>query len=57
MNLVSGRAYYWRFKGEKAYRYGYATLLSAGMYRMGFYSGDSSNGPVVDIDDIEGKPC
>ena len=55
MNLLSGRTYYWRFKGEKAYRYGYATLMSAGMFRMGLYNGDKITGPIVDINDIESK--
>lgn len=44
---------YWRFKGEKAYRYGYATLAGKGLYRMGFWNGDDSHGPFVDPADIE----
>jgi len=48
---------YWRFKGEKAYRYGYATRVSGGLYRMGCWNGDDTNGPIVDPDDIERRPA
>lgn len=44
---------FWRFKGEKAYRYGYATIATKGLYRMGFWRGDNDHGPYVDPDDIE----
>ena len=46
---------YWRFKGEKAYRYGYATHEGRGLYRMGLWNGDTSHGPIVDPYDIEVK--
>ncbi len=44
---------YWRFKGEKAYRYGYPTLAEKGLVRMGLWNGDDSHGPFVDPDEIE----
>ena len=44
---------YWRFKGEKAYRFGYATHIRGNLYRMGFWNGDMSNGPIVDCNDVE----
>lgn len=46
---------YWRFKGDKAYRYGYATEVGYGLYRMGLWNGDTMNGPIVDPNDIEIK--
>lgn len=46
---------YWRFKGEKAYRYGYATEVERGLYRMGTYNGDISHGPIIDPHDIDIK--
>ncbi len=44
---------YWRFKGEKAYRYGFATSVGQGLYRMGLWNGDTSHGPIVDPHDVE----
>ncbi|MCK9571593.1 hypothetical protein M0R72_21765 [Candidatus Pacearchaeota archaeon] len=44
---------YWRFRGEKAYRYGYATEAGRGLYRMGLWNGDDSHGPIVDPYEIE----
>lgn len=44
---------YWRFKGELAYRFGYVTEAGRGLYRMGFWNGDTSHGPIVDPEDIE----
>lgn len=44
---------YWRFKGEKAWRYGYATQEKQGLYRMGLWNGDTTRGPLVDPFDIE----
>jgi len=44
---------YWRLKGEKIYKYGYATPVGGGLYRMGLWHGDSFNGPIVDPNDIE----
>lgn len=46
---------WWRFKGEKAYRFGYATRVSSGLFRMGYWNGDTTNGSVVDPLDIEWK--
>lgn len=48
---------YWRFKGEKAYRYGFATEVegSRGLYQMGLWNGDRNHGPIVDPHDIEIK--
>ncbi len=44
---------YWRFKGEKPYRYGYATQAEKGLYRMGNWNGDTTGGVLVDPYDIE----
>ena len=44
---------YWRFKGEKAYRYGYATEAGRGLYHMGLWNGDTTHGVIVDPNDIE----
>lgn len=46
---------YWRFKGERAYRYGFASAAGKGLYRMGFWNGDFDHGPYVDPSDIEVK--
>ena len=52
--MITGSCY-WRFKGEKPYRYGYATPIKNGLYRMGLWNGDIMNGPIVDPIDIEIK--
>jgi len=44
---------YWRFKGDKAYKYGYCTHVHRNLYRMGCYNGDTSGGIIVDVKDIE----
>lgn len=44
---------YWRFKGEKSYRFGYATEASGGLYRMGLWNGDCTGGYLVDPFEIE----
>jgi hypothetical protein len=54
LTLTTGACYYWRFKGEKAYRFGYCTHAERGFYRMGTYNGDRSGGVIVDAKDIEG---
>lgn len=51
--LRFGTGCHWRFKGEKAYRYGWPTPHDSGLTRMGFYNGDRMNGPLVDENDIE----
>lgn len=44
---------YWRFKGEKAYQYGYVTEVGNGLYRMGLYHGCDNKGPIVKPIDVE----
>ena len=44
---------YWRFKGDKAWRFGYATQATGGLYRMGNWNGDTMGGVLVDPADIE----
>lgn len=44
---------YWRFKGQKEYRFGYASPVGGGLYRMGLWNGDTSNGPIVDPHEVE----
>lgn len=47
---------YWRFKGEKAYRYGYASQIDrSSLWRMGSYNGDFTGGFIVDPYDVEIK--
>jgi hypothetical protein len=51
MNI--GTSCYWRFKGEKAYRYGWPSSVERGLVRMGLYNGDTTHGPIVDPHEIE----
>jgi hypothetical protein len=44
---------YWRFKGEKAYRFGFCSHVQGRLYRMGYYNGDYNNGPIIDPSDVE----
>jgi hypothetical protein len=47
---------YWRFKGGKAYRFGYPHYIHGTMtVRMRLWRGDISHGTVVDVHDIEIK--
>ena len=48
------RAVYWRFSGgRKSFRYGWMTRISGNLWRMGFWCGDDTQGPIVDVDEIE----
>ena len=50
----SGSMVWWRFIGEKPYRFGYCTYVSGhNLIRMGRWAGDTVGGPVVDANDIE----
>jgi len=46
---------YWRFKGGKAYRYGWPSRVpgSNGLIRMGCWNGDTISGIIVDPEEIE----
>jgi len=44
---------YWRFIGDKSYRFGYPTLVKGGLVRMGLWNGDDTHGPIVNLADIE----
>lgn len=46
---------YWRFKGEKAWRYGYKTRAECGLWRMGRWNGDTTGGSVVSPEEVEVK--
>lgn len=48
-----GQGCYWRFKGDKAFRYGWPTMVDGGLVRMGVWNGDISRGPIVDPSEIE----
>ena len=48
-----GTNVYWRFKGEKSYRYGYPTQEKGGLVRMGRWNGDTTGGNIVDLKEIE----
>jgi hypothetical protein len=52
-SITSEKVYYWRFKGEKEYRFGYCTFVGRGLYRMGPWNGCTDRGPIVDPEDIE----
>lgn len=52
MRLRNGVGCYWRFKGEKEYRYGWPTPEGS-LWRMGRWNGDTSGGMIVDEYDIE----
>jgi hypothetical protein len=54
-NILTGRSYYWRFLGEKTFRYGYALFLGNGLFRMGSYNGDVNGGCVVKASEIEAE--
>jgi len=54
MILRIGSCCYWRFKGDKAYRFGFpSTIEGSRLIRMGAYNGDYSGGTIVDPNDIE----
>lgn len=53
--IQMGKMYYWRFKGEKAYRFGFTSEANWPLIRMGCWNGDYSHGTIVDINDIEYK--
>jgi hypothetical protein len=57
MALMPDRAYYWRFKGEKEFRYAFVVYVGRGLYRMSPQYGDGDRdrdkGPIVDPEDIE----
>lgn len=46
---------YWRFKRAAPceWRFGFMTPAKAGLYRMGFWNGDTQHGPIVDLAEIE----
>jgi len=47
---------YWRIKGEVVWRYGWPTDLGAGLYMMGSWCGDTTQGQIVNGFDVETKP-
>lgn len=46
---------YWRFKGDKEYKFGFTSTVEKGLIRMGLYNGDYTHGPIVDPNEIEIK--
>jgi len=54
MSLQSGNLYYWRFRDQKEWRFGYCTFIGP-LIRMGAYAGDLTGGKVVSQEDIEWK--
>ena len=50
-----GTNVYWRFKGERAFRYGYPTQMPNGLVRMGRWNGDTYGGVIVNLEEIEVK--
>ncbi len=56
MSIQYGRMYYWRFKGDKEWRFGFSSRVeSSGLLRMGNYNGDYHHGSIVDENEIETK--
>ena len=55
MATMKQGACYWRFKTDKAWRYGYASEIKIDLWRMGSYSGDYTFGVLVDPKDIDRK--
>jgi hypothetical protein len=45
----------WRFKAQAPgpWRYGWASHVSAGLVRMGYWNGDAHRGPIVSRDEVE----
>ena len=54
--MIMCRAVYWRFKGDRVWKYGFPTQAGPGLVRMGIWHGDTMRGPVVDPDEIETRP-
>lgn len=49
-----GQGCYWRFIGDKSYRYGYPSRIDGSrLIRMGLYNGDFTGGYIVDEREIE----
>jgi len=44
---------YWRFRGEREWRYGWPTNAGDGLVMMGRWNGDKSMGVIVSPSDIE----
>jgi len=44
---------YWRLKGNKIWLYGWITIVTNGLIRMGLWNGDRTHGKIVDPNDIE----
>jgi len=51
----SGMMVYWRFKQEAPtpWKFGYVRYINENMIRMGRWNGDSVDGPVVSVNEIE----
>jgi len=49
---------WWRFKGDKEWRFGYQTTVSGeyNLVRMGHWNGNTRTGPVVSLSEIETRP-
>lgn len=49
-----GSMVYWRFKDQKVWHFGYVTYAGGcDLLRMGHWNGDTTNGAVVSVGDIE----
>ena len=54
--MKMGVSVYWRFKGEKVWKYGWPIQSEVhGLIRMGLHNGDHQKGPVVLEEEIEWK--
>lgn len=52
--MPTGTMIYWRFKKDgREWRFGYVTRVSGTLYRMGFWNGNDTSGPIVEASEIE----
>ena len=51
-----GSMVWWRLIGSRIWRFGYCTYISGhDMIRLGWWNGDTINGPILSVSDIEWK--
>lgn len=55
MNIPNGKMVWWRFMVQCPcpWRFGYSTIISGDLVRMGAYNGDVTGGVVVSQSEIE----
>ena len=53
---ATGTCVYWRFKGDRPWKFGYVTYIEASLMRLGRWNGDVYGGFIVDPFEIEWRP-